>query len=65
MFKTTRTCANKNVDTKICHCVKCPNTEYLSAFNPNAGKYGPEKTPYFVTFHAVCIDCLELLKIAH
>ena len=22
---------------------KCPNTEYLSVFCPNAGKYGPEK----------------------
>ena len=29
------------------------NTEYLSAFSPNAGKYGPEKTPYLDTFHAV------------
>ena len=47
---------------------KCPNTEfflvrtfqhsdwirnYLSVFSPNAGKYGPEKTPYLDTFHAV------------
>ena len=29
------------------------NTEYLSVFCPNAGKYGPEKTPYLDTFHAV------------
>ena len=29
------------------------NAEYLSAFSPNAGKYGPEKTPYLDTFHAV------------
>ena len=31
------------------------NTEryYLSVFSPNAGKYGPEKTPYLDTFHAV------------
>ena len=28
-------------------------TEYLSVFSPNAGKYGPEKTPYLDTFHAV------------
>ena len=27
------------------------NTERY--FNPNAGKYGPEKTPYLDTFHAV------------
>ena len=24
-----------------------------SVFSPNAGKYGPEKTPYLDTFHAV------------
>ena len=29
---------------------------YLSVlFSPNAGKYGPEKTPYLDTFHAVII----------
>ena len=28
-------------------------TLYLSVFSPNAGKYGPEKTPYLSTFHAV------------
>ena len=32
---------------------KCPNTEYLSVVSPNAGKYGPEKTPYLDTFRAV------------
>ena len=26
---------------------------YLSVFNPNAGKYGPEKTPYLDTFRTV------------
>ena len=30
-----------------------PHTPYLSVFSPNAGKYGPEKTPYLDTFHAV------------
>ena len=29
------------------------NTSYLSVFSPNAGKYGPEKTPYLDTFYAV------------
>ena len=29
------------------------DTKYLSVFSPNGGKYGPEKTPYFGTFHAV------------
>ena len=27
--------------------------EYISVFSPNTGKYGPEVTPYFDTFHAV------------
>ena len=26
---------------------------YFPVFNPNTGKNGPEKTPYFYTFHAV------------
>ena len=25
----------------------------ISVFSPNAGKYGPEKTPYLDTFHTV------------
>ena len=28
-------------------------TPLISVFSPNAGKYGPEKTPYFNTFHVV------------
>ena len=31
------------------------NKKYLSVFSPNAGKYGPEKTPYWETFHTVLI----------
>ena len=31
------------------------NTEYLSVFSVNAGKYGPEKTPYLDTFHVVLV----------
>ena len=27
----------------------------FSVFSPNAGKYGPEKTPYLDNFHAVQI----------
>ena len=30
----------------------CSRTEY-GVFSPNTGKYGPEKTPYLDTFHAV------------
>ena len=26
---------------------------YFPVFNPNTGKYGPEKAPYLDTFHAV------------
>ena len=29
------------------------DTSYLSVFSPNLGKYGPGKTPYLDTFHAV------------
>ena len=29
--------------------------EYLSVFSVNAGKYGPEKTPYLDTFHVVLV----------
>ena len=29
---------------------------YFLAFSPNTGKYGPEKTPYLDTFHAVVIS---------
>ena len=45
-------------------------TPYLSVFSPNAGKYGPEKTPYLVTFHAVTkirltgfIQCVIVIHI--
>ena len=31
------------------------DTPYLSIFSPNAGKYGPEKTPYLDNFHAVLV----------
>ena len=39
-------------------CEKYPNTEFFSGayfpvFSPNTGKYGPGKTPYLDTFHAV------------
>ena len=30
-------------------------------FSPNAGKYGPEKTPYLDTFHAVLLFCKILI----
>ena len=38
-----------NFTTK--HCLK--NAQIWSLFSPNAGKYGPENTPYLDTFHAV------------
>ena len=39
---------------------------FWSVFSPNTGKYGPEKTPYFDTFHAMLLDtrsknCLVLV----
>ena len=33
--------------------LKRRDMEYLFVFSPNAGKYGPEKTPYLDTFHLV------------
>ena len=55
---------------------KCPNTEFFlvriflhsdwiwRVFRPNVGKYGPEKTPYLDTFHAVKDDSvLNELKL--
>ena len=38
------------------------DTKYFSVFSPNAGKYGPEKTPYLNTFHAVNIIAKENLN---
>ena len=40
------------------HCVKSVQIQsfsdlYFSTFGLNTGKYGPEKTPYLDTFHAV------------
>ena len=35
------------------------DTEYLSIFSPNAGNYGPEKTPSLDTFHAVCFSSTD------
>ena len=40
-------CIKRGTKGEELHCV------YLSVFSPNAGKYGPEKTPYLDTFHAV------------
>ena len=43
---------------------KCPDTKFLSVFSPNAGKYGPEKTPYLDTFHAVTLASIAFIKNA-
>ena len=49
---------------------KCPNTafflvrrdtEYLSVLNPNTGKYGPEKNPYFLQ-HIFTFQIIELFS---
>ena len=34
-------------------------------FSPNAGKYGPEKTPYLDTFHAVKFYDRSLQNLKH
>ena len=33
--------------------LKQRDTDSLSVFSPNAGKYGPEKTPFLGSFYAV------------
>ena len=33
---------------------------YFPVFSPNTGKYGPEKTPYLDTFHAVSLVAIVL-----
>ena len=38
---------------KIAPKESCPPTITLTLFSPNLGKYGPEKTPYLDTFHAM------------
>ena len=38
--------------------MQCPNTKFFSG--PNAGKYGPEKTPHLDNFHAVQLTFLIL-----
>ena len=39
--------------------------QYFPVSSPSAGKYGPEKTPYLKTFHAVnkLLDNLALLML--
>ena len=40
--------------------------KYLSVFNPNAGKCGPEITPYLHTFHAVSLEeLIDTSKLLH
>ena len=39
------------------------NYQKVSVFSPNAGKYGPEKTPYLDTFHAVSINKNQLKNL--
>ena len=60
----------KNAIWTISHFSLLPLFTYLSVFSPNAGKYGPEKTPYLDTFHVVLIsdlmrmsDCVTLHSI--
>ena len=37
------------------------DTEYLTVFSPNAGKYQPGKTPYLETFHLVRSFVVQVL----
>ena len=44
--------------TVITNCVKC--VQKRTEFGLNTGKYGPEKTPYLDTFHAVLFSMVLL-----
>ena len=37
---------------------------YFSVFSLNTGKYGPEKTPYLDTFHAVKLSHIILVSLS-
>ena len=39
------------------------NTNYLSVFSPNVGKYGPKKTSYFDIFHAMNTLSIAFKKV--
>ena len=39
------------------------DTKYLFVFSSNAGKYGPEKTPYLSTFHTVTFFSNIVIKL--
>ena len=51
--KKFRDISNSTNDTIDALREKCHTEFFLSVFSPNAGKYGPEKTPYLNTSHAV------------
>ena len=53
---------NSLVDKYLLRLTLRKVSPYLSVFSPNAGKYGPEKTCYLDTFHAVCyiLNVLEM-----
>ena len=37
---------------------------YFPVFSPNTGEYGPEKTPFLGTFHAVLIRSMVIKDTA-
>ena len=37
--------------------------QYLPVFSPNAGKYGPEESPYLETFQAVTIVAFVCISL--
>ena len=45
----------KSPDTEFFLVRMIPHSDWISVFSPNAGKYGPEKTPYLDSFHAVLL----------
>ena len=53
-FQSTTGMSSDKIEISIkYHCLKSVQIRSFFVFNPNAGKYGPEKTPYLGIFCAV------------
>ena len=60
-FDENQWALHSKLSDSLHHCVKCVQIRSISwsvfpVFELNTGKYGPEKTPYWDTFHAVLVN---------
>ena len=72
-FKLLTKLLQRAIIVRLCFIKRIAQTEhgaitqrkkcsFLSVFSPNAGKYGPEKTPYLDTFQAVVLLIIMTIK---